>query len=644
MPDSLVLIPILFSFLVIALASKEIGSFFRRLGLPLISGFLFTGIIAGPYVLKLLSIETAHQLVFLEEVALAFIAFAAGSELNWEEVRHRLRSIGLITGGLVLVTLTLGTLALLFLADFLPFMQEMPTASRVAVAILAGAILVARSPSGAIAVINELRAKGRFTQTVLGVTVIMDAVVITIFAVNISIADALLTNVSVSPAFLLLLLAELAASVLLGLALAWIIRLILNWRLAVVKFPLFLLLGYGVFLLAEWTRHYSHDFLPFEFLLEPLLICMIAGFVVTNNKKYSSHEFSDILHLNALPVYIVFFTVTGASLQLDVLASTWPIALALFGVRVGSIFLGSFIGGSLAGEPMFHNRVRWLAFFTQAGVGLGLAQTIAVTFPEWGQSFATLIISVIVLNEVIGPMLFKWVIHLVGESHSRKPTPDFDGSRDALIFGLEDQAFALARQLSAHGWNTRVASRSAAKHGVPEMSDVQIVPISDLSLETLRSLDAGKAEAIVTLLSDEENYQICELAYEHFGTDRLVIRLHDRANFERFHALGALIVDPDTAIIGLLEHFVRAPTATSLVMGMEEGQDVVDLEMQNRELDGRAIRDLSLPVDVLVLGVSRDGHTIRSHGYTRLRTGDRVTVVGSEESLEQISLRFEAQV
>jgi len=643
MNESILLIPILFSFLVIALASKEIGNFFRRLGLPLISGFLFTGIIAGPYVLQLLSVNAAEHLIFLEEVALAFIAFAAGSELNWEEVRHRLRSIGLITGGLVIVTLTFGTLALLFLADFLPFMQSMNFMSRLAVAILAGAILIARSPSGAIAVINELRAKGHFTQTVLGVTVIMDAVVITIFAVNSSIADALLTDLPLNPAFLLLLLGELAASVLLGLLLAWLIRGILNWNLPVVKFPLFLLLGYGVFLLAELTRHYSHDHLPFEFLLEPLLICMIAGFAVTNNKKYSGHEFSDLLHLNALPVYIVFFTVTGASLQLDVLVATWPIALALFAVRVVSIFLGSFIGGAVAGEPMQHNRVRWLAFITQAGVGLGLAQTVAVTFPEWGQSFATLIISVIVLNEVIGPMLFKWVIHLVGEAHPRGTTPDFDGSRDALIFGLEDQAFVLARQLTNHGWNVRVASRNAARHGVPDLSDVQIVPIPDLSLDTLRSLDAERAEAIITLLSDEENYRICDLAYEHFGTDRLVTRLQNRANFERFHALGALIVDPDTAIIGLLEHFVRSPVATSLVMGMAEGQDVVDLDMQNPDLDGRAIRDLTLPVDVLVLAVSRNGQTIRSHGYTRLQMGDRVTIVGSEESLEEMSLHFEGQ-
>ena len=75
----------------------------------------------------------------------------------------------------------------------------------------------------------------------------------------------------------------------------------------------------------------------------------------------------------------------------------------------------------------------------------------------------------------------------------------------------------------------------------------EIYPISDLNLDSLNKLSAGQAEAIVTMLSDDENYRICELAYEHFGTENLIVRLNDRANFNRFHELGALIVEPATA-------------------------------------------------------------------------------------------------
>lgn len=137
------------------------------------------------------------------------------------------------------------------------------------------------------------------------------------------------------------------------------------------------------------------------------------------------------------------------------------------------------------------------------------------------------------------------------------------------------------------------------------------------------------------------SYRVCELAYEHFGTKDLIVRLNDRANFERFHDLGALIVDPTTAIVSLLDHFVRSPVAASLLLGMEENQDIIDLEVRDPNLHGLTLRELRLPVDALILSVHRDGHTLISHGYTRLKIGDQVTVVGSLESLEELMLRFE---
>jgi len=645
MENNLNILVFLASFVIIALASKEIGQFFTRFRLPLITGFLMAGIFTGPFGLNLITVEAVANLRMIDEISLAIIAFAAGSELHLKELQSRFKSIAWVTVGLVVWPFLLGASTILVLADLIPITQNLPLTGRLAVAMLAGAILVARSPSSAIAIINELRAKGPFTQTALGVTVISDVVVIVLFAVTSSVTDAFLTNVGLDLEFVVLLVAELILSLGLGYGLGKILQFVLARQMnSAVKAWIILLAGYTVFVLSALVRELSHThILPIEVFLEPLLICLIGSFVVTNFSDYRD-EFSKILHDISPPIYVIFFTLTGASLALDILVTVWPIALALFLARLLGIFIGAFSGGALAGDPMKYNRISWMTYITQAGVGLGLAKEVAMEFPEWGTAFATPIIAVIVLNQIVGPPFFKWAINRVGEAHPRGTTPDFDGSRDALIFGLEDQALAVARRLSDHGWNVRVASRSANKFGVPDISDVTIIPIPDLSEATLRSLDAGQAEAIITLLSDEENYQICELAYEHFGTDRLVTRLHERANFDRFHALGALIVDPDTAIIGLLEQFVRSPMATSLVMGMAEGQDVVDLEMQNADLDGRAIRDLSLPVDVLVLGVSRDGHTIRSHGYTRLHVGDRVTAVGSEESLEQLGLRFEEQV
>ncbi len=629
-------------FTVIALASKQIGGFFVKVNLPLISGFLFTGIIAGPYILNLISVEATENLRFVDEISLAFIAFAAGSELYLKDLRSRFRSIRWVTFGLVISTFTLGSMAVLILADYIPFMREMSATYRFAVAILAGAILVARSPSSAIAIVNELRATGPFTKTVLGVTVIMDVVVIALFAVNSSIADALLTGMNFDLGFVILLLAELLMSLLAGYALGMVLQFILSRRInRGVKTALILLAGYGIFVASAVIRNLSREHLPFELLLEPLLICMIGSFLATNYSNFRT-ELLKILHDIGLPIYIAFFTLTGASLALDVLASTWPIALALFVVRLGAIFIGSFSGGVVAGDPMSHNRVGWMSYITQAGVGLGLAKAVVVEFPEWGTAFATIIISIIVLNQIVGPPFFKWAIHLVGEAHPRAETPEFDGIRDAIIFGLEGQSLALARLLRSNHWHVKIATRKVSfVEDMGDESDVEICPISGLTLKALDKLGTGQAEAIVTMLSDEENYKICELAYEHFGTENMIVRLNDRANFNRFHRLGSMMRDRTTAIVSLLDRFVRSPSAASLLLGMDKNQDVLELEVRNPDLRGIAIRDLRLPLDIHILSVRRRGHMLLSHGYTRLELGDWITVVGSLASLENMTLRLD---
>ncbi len=333
-------------FVVIALASNQLGRFFVKARLPLISGFLFTGIIAGPSVLGMIPAGAVGHLRFVDETSLAFIAFAAGSELYLRELTGRFRSIAWVTIGLVASTFTLGGLTLFLLADYIPFMQDMPATHRIAISALGGVILVARSPASAIAVMKELRAKGPFTQTALGVTVIMDAVVIALFAVNSSVADALLANVGFDLSFVLLLLIEFAVSLAIAFALSKLLQLVLSRRThRLAKTGVILAAGYGVFILSAKIRTFSHDHLDVEVLLEPLLICMAASVLVTNYSRYRT-EFLTILHNAGPPIYIAFFTLTGASLELDVLAKTWTIALALFFVRLAAIFIGSFSGGA----------------------------------------------------------------------------------------------------------------------------------------------------------------------------------------------------------------------------------------------------------------------------------------------------------
>ncbi|MDX1630136.1 MAG: cation:proton antiporter, partial [Fulvivirga sp.] len=602
-----------------------------KYGLPLISGFLLEGIVCGPYVLKIIEKETAAGLFFINDIALSFIAFAASSELYLKDLRSRIPSIKWLTLGQLVITFLIIAGAILLIADLIPFISGRNLVEKIVIAFLCASVLCARSPASVIAVINELRAKGPFSSSVLGATVLIDFLIIIVFAVCFSAATALLNGEAFSITFIFRLLAQIISSLLLGVGLGLLLRFILSLPLKKwVKAIVVLAAGYASYGLFYLTAYLSARYMSHEYHLEPLIICLIGSFYVVNYTKWRQ-EFLRIIHDLSPYIYTVFFTYAGALLAIDVLPDVWHVMLILFNVNLVALFVGTFTGSAIAREETKYTLSYWTSFLTQAGVGLGLATIVSHEFEDWGNEFSALIISVIILNQLIGPVLFKRAITWLGESRTRAETPQFDGIRDAIILGFESQSIALARQLQSHGWEAKIATR---KEVDPEKyPDVNVRRIEDLTLKALEDLDAKLSEAIVLMLTDEENLKVCELIYENIGTKEIIVRLNNRENFDIFHKMGALIVDPGTAMVSLLDHFVRSPQATSLILGLQKGQDTIELEVLNPDIFGIYLRDLRLPPDVIVLSIQRQGQMIISHGYTRLRKGDFVTVVGSEESL-----------
>jgi Trk K+ transport system NAD-binding subunit/Kef-type K+ transport system membrane component KefB len=627
-------------FAIVAVAAKQIAGFFQKIKLPFITGLLVIGLFSGPFIFNLLPKGSGNSLHFINDISLAFIAFAAAAELYLKEVRSQFKSIKWMTFGQLAVTFVVSSIVIFFIADLIPFMQGMDTANKVAVSILMATIFVARSPASAIAVINEMRAKGPFVRVAMGVTVVKDFLVILLFAICLSISQALVNGDPLSIRFLLMLIAELLASFGLGYLVGKILVLILRARMhQYLKTAFILAAGYGVYALYYFVKAYTIASFGKEFHLEPLLICIIGSFLVTNYSKFRS-EFIKILEEVGPYVYIAFFTLTGATVSLDVFLELFGIALILFSLRLVTMIMGSYVGGSLGGMTGMFRKIGWMPYVTQAGVGLGLATVVADTFPVWGQEFATVVVAVIVLNQFVGPPLFKWSINLMGEARNRANTPDFDGVRDAMILGFENQTIALARQLKEHGWEAEIVTRKQDLN-VEEFPDLIIHIVDDFELETLKGLKIEKAEAVVLTLTDAEGLSIAEDLYQHIGTKDIVVRLNHRYNFEKFHKLNCLIVEPSTAMVSLMDHLVRSPQAATLLLGMQADQDTMDVKVMNPDLRGLPLRDLRLPADIIVLSLNRNGQSIITHGYTRLRLGDILTMVGSSESLIKVTLKFD---
>ncbi len=184
---------------------------------------------------------------------------------------------------------------MLLLADLVPFMQPMPLGWRLAIGMLTGTILVARSPSSAMAIVTELRAKGPFTRTVLGVTVLMDVVVVVSFAVTTSVVDVIVNAEGFDLVFVVILAIELGLSVLLGILVGRLLGAILKIQShQYFKVVVLLLTGLAIYSLSGVVREFTQQWLPAELLLEPLLIALIAGFYVNNFTAYRA-EFVEII-------------------------------------------------------------------------------------------------------------------------------------------------------------------------------------------------------------------------------------------------------------------------------------------------------------------------------------------------------------
>lgn len=625
-------------FCLVSLASHRIGKWFTAIRLPYITGYLAVGAIAGGFVLDVLPKGVDADLRFVDEVALGLIAFVAGSELFLAELRERIRTIIAMAGGMTIVGLLVIGGAVAGLAGVASFGDGLSRSEVMAMAVLGGTVLLALSPPSTIAVIKEVGARGRFTSTVLSITVVMDVVVVITFAASASVAGALLGDSGLSLSFVPILLIDLACAAIVGVVLGKSFARVLSWKLPwTINAAIILSAGYGVYEAADLIKNWSTDRLGFEVYIEPLLATLIAGAVVANFTAQRA-SFENVLHKVSPAVYVAFFTLTGLSLKLDTLLGVLPIAALLFVVRIVSIAVGSMAGARIVGESGHLRNRGWMAMVTQAGIALGLAREASIQFPSLGDAFATLIVAVIVLNEIFGPMLLKFVLGRVGEV-------DGGDGRTALVYGVDRNALRLTDRLEGDGWSVTLAdSREEHLDEIAEDGD----PDRAMTLITQGGAAAYLAEleelpdTIVAMSGDDRaNLELCEAASEA-GIERTVARVSQSELLDRFHDIGTLVIDPTRAAVALFEDAVRTPDATDLVLHNDPTRQTRQIAVRSAHLAGRAVRDLRLPAGVLVLAIRRNGTTMTPDGFTTVRRGDDLTVIGTPSLLREVDSRLSA--
>jgi Kef-type K+ transport system membrane component KefB len=419
---SLVEVQLTLNFGFLLLAAYLFGEWTARIRLPKLTGYLFAGILLGPDVLGYFSRESLVSLGFIDELALAFIALSAGLELRMQDLRKQWRVLsGLIVG--IPVTVFCAIFSFLYFAlPQLGLSPALPSAQRWILAALLGTVAIARSPSSTLAVIKECKARGEFSESVLCVTVVTDILVIILFSLFLALAGATgPAPVTHADDLWVKIPAELLLSLLSGFFLAWFMSVYVRY---IRKEGIFFLLCIA-FLVTRLTHAFggtSEAVIGFPLHLEPLLVCMSAGFFLQNLFKRGAF-YETTIDRSFLPIFVVFFALAGTGLSLEALESMWQWAMVYAGIRILGVFLACHGTMRALGAPFRKGNLYGMSFIAQAGVSIGLAGLIPRRYPDGGEILFTLLLAVIVINQIVGPIAFKVALVQSGEAKgvAKKP-------------------------------------------------------------------------------------------------------------------------------------------------------------------------------------------------------------------------------
>ncbi len=404
-----------FSLGMVLLSAFLLAKVLTRVRLPLISGYIFAGILAGPYVTGFLTREMVSRLDLINDLALSFIALTAGATLDIRGFRGRGH---LVAANLLLnIAVVFAVVCFFVMASgkWFGFTRQLSVMQLSALAVLLGTIAIARSPSSAIAIISECRARGPFTDMVLGVTIIIDVLIIILFSIALSVSRLLLSEAAgVDFGTLGVLGIEMIISLLLGAGFGVVISMYIR-RAGHDLSLLLLIFGVAVTKISLWLGHFMEARFDMALHLEPLLICISAGFTVRQFSE-AGREFLESLEKSALPIYVLFFTLAGAALNFNALGVCWMFAACLVLIRAAGLFGAAWAGMVVPGNASAHNSISWMAYLTQAGVSIGLAQIARRQAPEIGVYLTTVVLAVIAINQVAGPIVFKAALNKTGEA------------------------------------------------------------------------------------------------------------------------------------------------------------------------------------------------------------------------------------
>ncbi|MXY93676.1 MAG: hypothetical protein F4Y42_09525 [Caldilineaceae bacterium SB0664_bin_27] len=330
----------------------------------------------------------------------------------------------------------------------------------------------------------------------------------------------------------------------------------------------------------------------------------------------------------------IFFIMVGVNFNLGALIGSTD-ALILLPFLVLAAFLVKLLPALL-----FRLQFSWRETFS-AGFLLSSRLSLIVAASAIGlnlgiisESVNTMIILVAIVTVTAAPLIFNRIV-----PHTADTT-----QRPMVVFGAERIGLQVAEQLLGHHEQVVLVDAdesliARARRRTSEGIEVLHASIDDEEEELAGHLDL--AETVVVTLSDtDRNRHVCHVARTRYGIDHIVTLVRETNRLVEFETLNVTVFNPSLDQAALLSLLARNPDIYELLTRTDDNKEVSEVLLHNHDYGDKALRELQLPGDVLILSIRRAGEFIVPRGNTQLEYGDHLTLVGTFDHLHEARALF----
>lgn len=369
----------------------------ERFRLPEVTGFLLMGILLGPYALHVIDADRLAKLQLAEPLALGVIMFFIGKRLTPRKLLRRHRPYWLVTGLEMLLPAVVvgGAVWALFPAQ-------------PAYALVLAACAISGAPATVASVITDVGAKGRASDTIVDAAALDCVVAVVVFSALLPSLARVGGGLASPGSALVATLTQVGGAVVLGTALGLVLAWLLEHTddqgeiLALALIHALLAVG-----LAEA--------LGFSDIIAPLAVGVVVSIV--EERRGAGFGVFHIVRSNEFPVYVIFFTLAGASLRFTSLAAS-GVLVAVYVVGRTVTKWASGVLGRPKGAGFAQASWLGLGLTPQAGVAIALGLTTERLVPGVGPTINAVVLTSVAIFEILGPIATRRAV--AAERRSKK--------------------------------------------------------------------------------------------------------------------------------------------------------------------------------------------------------------------------------